>query len=144
MLKIKFAVKIILTLALATLSLFSVTALLHAPVFGKAEQYRFYIGDTSKNCKEIVTTYTQACVTKPFLTQLNGESVTVRNIDLQELLSKVDGEILFCERLEDSVNYYCHANLPYSITLYGKQVNLHVCIKKDEVIIASPIIFGGY
>lgn len=144
MLKIKFAAKIFLTLALATLTLFGVTTLLHAPIFGKGENYRFYVGNTSKNCKEIITTHAQAFITKPFLSQLNGESVTVRKVDLQELLNNVDGKILFCEQLEDSINYYCQAKLPYSITLYGKQINMHVCIKNDEVIIASPIIFGGY
>lgn len=144
MLKIKFAAKIFLTLALATLTLFCLTTLLHKPIFGKGENYRFYVGDTSKNCKEIITTHAQAYITKPFLSQLNGESVTVRKVDLQELLNKVDGKIVFCEQLEDSVNYYCQANLPYSITLYGTQINLHICIKNEEVIIASPIIFGGY
>lgn len=59
-------------------------------------------------------------------------------------MKTVNGEIVFCEKLSDSVNYYCKADLPYSVELYGKTINLHVCIRKDGVKVASPIIFGGY
>ena len=59
-------------------------------------------------------------------------------------LRKVGGEIVFVEELSDSVNYYCRADLPYSVNLYGEEINLHICVKQSGVKIASPIIFGGY
>ena len=46
-------------------------------------------------------------------------------------LQSVNGEIVFIETLSDSVNYYCKADFPYSVTLYGKEINLHICVKKD-------------
>ena len=48
------------------------------------------------------------------------------------------------EKLSGSVNYYCTADLPYSVELYGTEINLHICIKQSGVTVASPIIFGGY
>ena len=73
-----------------------------------------------------------------------GECAYYSQFDLEEFLSSVGGEVVFCEQLEDSVNYYCKADLPYSVKLYGEEINLHVCVKSEGVKVASPIIFGGY
>ena len=53
-------------------------------------------------------------------------------------------EIIFTEELSDSVNYYCKANLPYKVKLYGEEINLHISVRENGVKVASPIIFGGY
>lgn len=144
MLKIKFAARLICTAALALLTLFCVTTLLNAPVFKVGKTYRFYVGDTSKNCKEVVYDAAVAPLKKTFLREINGESTTYDSLDLQAFLTSVHGKIVFTEELSDSVNYYCTANLPYSVTLYGREINLHVCVKESGVTVASPIIFGGY
>lgn len=144
MLKIKFAARLICTAALACLTLFCTAALTNAPVFNGGKSYRFYVGNTSQNCKEIFTDAAKAPLTKLFLKDVNGESTTYDKLDLENFLTAVNGEILFTEELSDSVNYYCKANLPYSVILYGEEINLHVCVKKSGVTVASPIIFGGY
>ena len=111
--------------------------------FKSGESYTFFCGDSSKNCKE-VTVNSNAGLKKLTLKDVCGESTVYPEFDLDEYLKSVDGEIVFVEELSDSVNYYCKANLPYSVNLYGGEINLHVCVKADSVKVASPIIFGGY
>ena len=111
--------------------------------FEGAESYTFFTGDTSKNCRE-VNADGNAWIKKITLSDVCGECATFSEFDLESYLEKVNGEVVFKEVLSDSVNYYCKADLPYSVTLYGEEINLHVCIKSDGVKVASPIIFGGY
>ena len=111
--------------------------------FKSGESYTFFCGDSSKNCRE-VTVNSNAGLKKLTLKDVCGESTVYAEFDLDEYLNSVDGEIVFVEELSDSVNYYCKANLPYSINLYGEEINLHVSVKTDSVKVASPIIFGGY
>ena len=113
-------------LAVSSLCVFAAIAAFNATTcFAEGESYTFFCGDTSKNCR-IVTAERGAAVCGLLLDDVCGESTT------------------YCEELSDSVNLYCSADLPYSVTLYGEEVNLHICIKQDSVTVASPIIFGGY
>ena len=75
---------------------------------------------------------------------VRGEATSYPSLDIEKFLERTGGEILFEERLSDSVNYYCSADLPYSVQLYGKTVNLHICVRDDGVTVGSPVIFGGY
>ncbi len=119
-------------------------ALFNATVcFAEGESYTFFCGNTSADCR-IVTVDGAAALTKLTLKDVCGESTRYSGLDIEEFLNSVNGKIIFTEELSDSVNYYCTADLPYSITLYGQEINLHICVKKDGVQVASPIIFGGY
>ncbi len=111
--------------------------------FDGGESYTFFCGNSSKNCREVTVTG-NAALKKLTLTEVCGESATYGEFDLAAYLKKVNGEIIFTEELSDSVNYYCKADLPYSVTLRGEQINLHVCVREESVKVASPIIFGGY
>lgn len=111
--------------------------------FEGGESYTFFCGDSSKNCRE-VTANSNAGLKKLTLKNVCGESTVYRDFDLNGYLETVNGKIVFVEELSDSVNYYCKADLPYSVNLYGEEINLHVCVKEDGVKVASPIIFGGY
>lgn len=111
--------------------------------FAEGENYTFFCGDTSRDCK-IVTVNGGAALTKLTLRDINGESTTYPALDISEFLESVNGEVIFSEELSDSVNYYCTASLPYSVELYGEEINLHICVKESSVTVASPIIFGGY
>lgn len=131
------------------MSMFSIGAFIAALAFlsvnlcfSGGENYTFFCGDTSKNCKEI--TVNNPTLYRLTLSNVCGESTTYKKFDLQTFLSSVNGKVVFKEELSDSTNYYCTANLPYSITLYGEKINLHISIKKEEVKVGSPIIFGGY
>ena len=111
--------------------------------FRQGARYIFYCGDTSKNCNEVVADDFPS-LTRLTLEKVCGESTEYAELDLNEFLQSVNGKVLFTEELSDSVNYYCSADLPYSVKLYGQTVNLHVCVKESGVKVASPIIFGGY
>lgn len=131
-------------LAVSSLCVFAAIAAFNATTcFAEGESYTFFCGDTSKNCR-IVTAERGAAVCGLLLDDVCGESTTYSSLDVKNFLDSVNGEVLFCEELSDSVNLYCSADLPYSVTLYSKEVNLHICIKQDSVTVASPIIFGGY
>ncbi len=125
--------------------LIALFAIMQAKVcFKGSESYTFFVGDTSKNCKE-VTVSNSPELRMLTLSSVCGECAEYSSgFDFNEYLKSVNGEIIFTEALSDSVNYYCKADLPYSVKLYGEEINLHICVKKDSVKLASPIIFGGY
>ena len=141
---IKNCVAVIFTLASALVLILALALLPDRLAFRGGESYTFFVGDTSKNCKVVTCSGAEADYTRLTLRGVCGESATYSSLNLEEFLSSVNGEIVFTEKLDDSVNYYCTASLPYSVTLYGKQINLHVCIRKGGVTVGTPIIFGGY
>ena len=111
--------------------------------FKGAESYTFFCGDTSKNCRE-VRADSNTRLKKLTLPEICGECAEYSELDVESFLKSVNGEIVFVETLSDSVNYYCKADLPYSVNLYGEEINLHICVKNEGVKVGSPIIFGGY
>lgn len=137
------ALRMTLLLTAVSFVLFSLVALPRQLLFDGGESYTFYVGDTSKNCK-VVTVTENAALTKLTLSGVCGEAATYASLDAEAFIAEIGGEIVFTETLSDSVNYYCAAPLPYSVTLYGKEINLHVCVKESGVTVASPMIFGGY
>lgn len=111
--------------------------------FSDGENYTFYCGTSSSDCREVRAVF-NADLERLALSDVCGESVEYENFDLKSFLKGVNGEVKFVEELSDSINYYCAADLPYSVDLYGYKINLHVCVKSDKAKVASPIIFGGY
>lgn len=111
--------------------------------FSGGENYTFYCGTSSADCREVRSAF-NAEIERLFLSNVCGESVEYKSFDLNSYLKKVNGKVVFTEELSDSVNYYCTADLPYSVNISGYTVNLHVCVRKESVKVASPIIFGGY
>lgn len=133
----------VLTLFLAAVTVAAIAFLPSRSCFGGGENHTFYIGTSSADCREV------SCVANPELERLAladvcGESAEYADFDLEEFLKMVNGKILFKEELSDCVNYYCSADLPYSVCLYGKTVNLHICLRGKRAKVGSPIIFGGY
>lgn len=137
------AVKLFTILFSAAVLCLALAVLPKRLAFNGADGYTFYVGDTSKDCR-VVTAENNPEFTRLTLSGVCGEAATYKEFDLDAFLLSVGGEIKFTEELSDSVNYYCSANLPYEINLYGEEINLHVCVKADGVTVASPIIFGGY
>ncbi|MDE7257345.1 MAG: hypothetical protein K2N50_05270 [Clostridia bacterium] len=121
-----------------------VGALPNRLVFKGGNRYTFYVGNTSKNCRVVSCSVAEAGLTRLTLQGVCGESVTFSRLDIDEFLKSVNGEIIETQPLDDSVNYYCKADLPYSIELFQTSINLHICVREDSVIVGSPIIFGGY
>lgn len=136
----KFNLGILLILSIITASL--LTVLPNRICFEGADEYTFYLGKSSSSLQEIKTD--SPALTRLTLGIVYGESGEYSSLDVESFLKSVGGEIVFCEILSDSTNYYCKANLPYSTELYGEIINLHICVRTDSVKVASPIIFGGY
>lgn len=131
------------TLLMAAAIIFALALMPSRLCFSGGKNYTFYCGSSSADCREV------AGADSPSLTRLTlksvcGESVEYENFDLEKFLDGVDGKVIFVEELSDSVNYYCSADLPYSVNLYGHEINLHVCVRGKSAKAASPIIFGGY
>lgn len=136
-------VRLLFVFAAAALFLAALTVLPSRLCFEKGRVYTFYCGDSSKNCTEI-TAGDLAGFTRFTLKEVCGEGTEYDSLDIESFLKSVNGSIVFTEELSDSVNYYCTADLPYSVTLYGASINLHICVRENGVKVASPIIFGGY
>lgn len=136
----KFNLAILLMLSIVAVSL--LTVLPNRLCFEGANEYTFYLGKSSSSLQEIRTD--SPAITRLTLGTVYGESGEYSTLDIESFLKSVGGEIVFCEILSDSTNYYCKANLPYSTKLYGEIINLHICVRADSVKVASPIIFGGY
>ncbi len=134
----------LLILTIAAGILIAVIVICQAGVcFKNSENYTFFVGDTSKNCREVHADG-NAALKKLSLTGVCGECAEYSELNIENYLKSVNGEIVFVETLSDSVNYYCKADLPYSVKLYGEEINLHICVKNNGVKVGSPIIFGGY
>lgn len=139
------AAKIAIYLLGAALLVAALTAMPKRLLFSGGQSYNFYLGEGSKNCRVVTTDGESASITRLTLSDVCGESASYpSDYDWQNLLASLNGDVLFTEELDDSVNYYCKANLPYSVNLYGKEVNLHICVKQSGIMVGSPIIFGGY
>ena len=134
----------LLSLTIAAAALLAVfTACQSKLCFENAKNYTFFCGDTSKDCREVHATK-NAALKKLTLTEICGESAEYSSLDIERFLKSVNGEIIFVETLSDSVNYYCKADLPYSVSLYGETINLHICVRENGIKVGSPIIFGGF
>lgn len=138
-----FAV-LIFTVVAALAVFCALAALPDRLVFKGGESYTFYVGNTSKNCRVVSCAASEAGLTRLTLQGVCGESATFSSLNVDEFLESVNGEILFEEEVDGTVNYYCKADLPYSINIKGLTVNLHICVREDSVMVGSPIIFGGY
>ncbi|MBO5328733.1 MAG: hypothetical protein J6B04_06135 [Clostridia bacterium] len=138
----RLAKRLIFLIAAAIICL-SLSSLNKKVCFNGATNNVFYCGNTSKTCKE-VKLETPLCFALLLGENVCGESAEYEELNVNEFLDKVNGKIVFCERLLDSVNYYCKADLPYSVNLYGEEINLHICVKQSGIKVGTPIIFGGY
>ncbi len=83
------------------------------------------------------------------LPYIKGERVRVQTREgegfLQAALEKYAATILKTENFDDGVCYYCYSpKLKNQMLLDGKVVNLHIVVKKSEVVMGTPIVFGGF
>lgn len=138
----KIAKVFLLTVSFAVVAL-ALAILPQRLCFDCGETYTFYCGTSSADCKEI-TVKGNAAQTRLSLKNVCGEATIYSDFDLESFLKQVNGKVVFSEEIDGSVNYYCSADLPYSLNLRGATINLHVCVRGDRAKVASPIIFGGY
>lgn len=136
-------VKLSLAALSAALIIFAIAALPQKICFDGGENYIFYCGTSSADCKT-VRADKNAKLTRIFLDNVCGESTEFRQLNIEEFLLSVDGRIVFSESAAGITNYYCSARLPYSVIMDGAVINLHIAVCENSVKVGSPIIFGGY
>lgn len=150
----KLSVLLILScIVLAAVAVFSLpasapaaasTASARGLCFNRGESYTFFCGTSSADCREVTVRASAALTAKLALSDVCGEATVYKNFNLEKFLLQYGAKVVWREKLSDSVNYYCAANLPYSVNLYGQTINLHVSVRGDTAKVGSPIIFGGY
>ena len=79
---------------------------------------------------------------------IRGERVILSNLsseDLASILARYSANVIKEEEFLGGVSYYCYSpKLEGGIMIDGEVVNLQIAIKKDSVVLGTPIIFGGY
>lgn len=111
--------------------------------FKGGESYTFYCGTSSADCK-VVNSDGNPSLQKLKLKNVCGESAVYQSLKIEEFIAAFNGEIVFSEQVAGLTNYYCRADLPYSVNIGGEEINLHICVREESVMVGTPIIFGGY
>ena len=136
-------IKLSVTALFAALIIFAIAALPNSVCFNSGYNYVFYCGTSSADCR-VVRADGNAKLTRLFLNDVCGEGAEYKRLNIDDFLSSFGGEIIFSESAAGITNYYCSANLPYSVAIDGAVINLHIAVCENSVKVGTPIIFGGY
>lgn len=77
----------------------------------------------------------------------NAGDDRAREAALSEILSEFRARVLFTERTENAVSYYCYSSKIGSARakkIGENMVNLHAVFRGDEAILGVPLVFSGY
>ena len=83
---------------------------------------------------------------------VQGESVQLSltqeeqtNALVQEILKEYNAVLVSVENACGVISYYAFSpDLYQGVVIEGEKVNLHIAVRKTEVAVGSPIIFGGF
>ena len=77
---------------------------------------------------------------------VTGESCVVTTGEtVYEIMDLFDAKMMFCEKTDTGVNYYCYSNrIKYQKTVNGVTINLHISLSDTQTKIGSPMIFGSF
>lgn len=83
---------------------------------------------------------------------VQGESVQLSltqeeqtNALVQEILKEYNAVLVSVENACGVISYYAFSPALYQgVVIEGEKVNLHIAVRKTEVAVGSPIIFGGF
>ena len=83
---------------------------------------------------------------KPTTKDVIGESIRVKNLEVDSVLKELRARVVKTECLEDStvVIYLFTALINDSVSVFGKNVNLQIAIKEDYSVVGWPLILGSY
>ena len=138
------AVKLGILLVLAWLVFAAIALSPRRLCFEGGKSYTFFCGTSSADCREITVSGKEAESVKLALCNVCGEATVYESADAEQIIKKFNAQVIVKEEVCGIVNYYCKADLPYAVELYGTEINLHVSVKDGRVKVGSPIIFGGY
>ncbi|PWM75774.1 MAG: hypothetical protein DBX59_00585 [Bacillota bacterium] len=77
----------------------------------------------------------------------SGESCRVdrENFSLQECIKYFQAEIIFTERVENTVSVYLYSpKIKRYKIVKGEKINLHVAFAAEYVALGSPLVYGSY
>ena len=78
---------------------------------------------------------------------IKGESCKVNadNFNLNEFLLDYSASVIFIEEIQEGVSYYAYTpKINYREEIFGKTINLHVFVGKNQVTMGTPIIYGSF
>ena len=114
------------------------------PVFNKySNKYEVYLYDNGSNA----TILNVDKVEYYLLSNIHGESCKIEseNFDVFKFFEDMGAEIMFIEQIEDVVCYYAFCSrIKYRKQVLGHTVNLHVAIRKSQITVGSPLIYGSF
>ena len=113
--------------------------LCNVSAFPNEEKTEYYLYSASSQAKIVKD------VNLLDLLYVKGEKIETKETDVEFLLAKYKASVVFEEKFEDKVAYYCYSpNLKTPVRIDGKFINLQIVVKRDSAILASPLVFGGY
>ena len=134
-----FAVSVVLFLSIVLLS---ATAF---PFEGQKEYYLSSASSQSLIKSELSLSDLPLLRGESVRVSLEGETANSQQAYLNELLEVYKATILKMETCEDGISYYCYsARLRQGVSLDGVTVNLHIVVKDREMVVGTPLVFGGY
>ena len=85
------------------------------------------------------------CNYKKILTRC-GECIQKnKNFDYEKFLKDMDAKMQFVENVNGEISIYAYsARIKNFIKIREKKINIQVHIKKDVILLATPIIFGSF
>ena len=80
-----------------------------------------------------------------FLDKVKGESCRVNDMGVETIMKEYKAAEVFVEEAEGTTSYYCFSPLlKRSVIIKGREINLHIAVKNDEVTVGTPLIFGSF
>ena len=75
-----------------------------------------------------------------------GESMTIKDLEVGDALSKLNARVVKTEYLEDgTIVIYAYSSLiKEKVEVFGEYVNLQIATRKDVSIVGWPLILGSY
>lgn len=110
--------------------------------FAEGKAFELYCESSSSSAKICAA---DACYASELLR--TGEKITLSlgEEELRELIKSLGVKEVFTEKTEFGTSYYGYSDkLKYRKTIKKKVVNFHAFKGKTEIVVGTPIIFGGY
>ena len=134
--------KFIVAFALSA-AIFALVCLFNSSAFPLESDKEYYLYSSSSQSLIVKT------VDFADLPYVKGECARVEtengNAYLEKILAHYGAAVLKTERFDDGISYYCYSpKLKNKLLVDGAAVNLHIVVKPTEVLLGTPVIFGGY
>lgn len=116
------------------------TALVGVDLFPN-EETCFYVEKTSVTAPMLQRGEEWNLILKGF----TGETVRFNGDQTEEILDRLDAKVLWIERVDGIVHYFCSSpKIEQKKLIGGREVNFELAFFGDETKLGIPILFGSY